>query len=83
MNVQVCGNIHEREREVGTRGGKLKSYVIFMSITVSITGFLANEATSLTRNSNLMKVSPASSTWGFLGNNPWEPHSRVSMLQLT
>lgn len=28
-----------------------------MSITVSITGFLANEATSLTRNSNLMKVS--------------------------
>lgn len=30
-----------------------------MSITVSITGSLANEATSLTRNSNLMKAAPA------------------------
>lgn len=27
-----------------------------MSITASITGFLANEETSLTRNSNLMKA---------------------------
>lgn len=31
-------------------------YVIFTSITASIRGFLANEETSLTRNSNLMKA---------------------------
>ena len=41
-----------------------------MSITVSITGFLANEETSLTRNSNLMKESVAFRAWRFLGNNP-------------
>ena len=30
-----------------------------MSIGVSITGFLANELTSVARNSNLMKAPPA------------------------
>ncbi len=73
--------MYKHTREVGR--GEIKSYVIFMSLTVSITGFLANEATSLTRNSNLMKASSAFSAWRFLGNNPWEPRSRVSMLQLT
>ena len=58
----------EKEK-LGQRGGKIKSNAIFMSIAVSITGFLANEATSLTRNSNLMKASLASSVWRFLGNS--------------
>lgn len=41
-----------------------------MSIAVSTTSFLANEATSLTRNSNLMKGSPTFALWRSLGNNP-------------
>lgn len=66
----IC--VNEREREVGATGReKIKSNAIFMSIAVSITGFLANEATSLTRNSNLTKASLASSAWRFLGNCVW------------
>lgn len=60
-------------RDVSKRaaeGVENQKYETFMSITVSVMSFLADEATSLTRNSHLMKAPPPFRLWRILGNSP-------------